>query len=311
MKLTRRSAFAAVAVATIALTAACGGGAGGSGNSGGEITVALSVSTLNNPFFVQLRDGAQDAAKALGVKLVVQDAQNDPATQVNQVQTFTTQGVKAIIINAVESDQATPAAKAAENAKIPVVAVDRAVNNAKIASQIASDNTAGGKLAAEALAKAIGGSGDVVVLQGTPGTSAARDRGQGFTDGIKASPGIKVAAQQAADFDRSKGLEVTTSLLPTQAGLKGLFAQNDEMALGAIKALAGKDVKVVGFDATEDGLAAIEAGTMAASIAQQPRELGRLAVEQAVKAAKGEQVTAKVDVPVKVVTKENLAEFKK
>ncbi|WP_086818693.1 substrate-binding domain-containing protein [Allokutzneria sp. NRRL B-24872] len=310
MKLTRRSAFAAVAVATLALTAACGGGAGGS-SSGGEITVALSVSTLNNPFFVQLRDGAQEAAKALGVKLVVQDAQNDPATQVNQVQTFTTQGVKAIIVNAVESDQATPAAKAAENAKIPVVAVDRAVNNAKIASQIASDNVAGGKLAAEALAKAIGGAGDVVVLQGTPGTSAARDRGQGFADGIKASAGIKVAAQQAADFDRSKGLEVTTSLLPTQAALKGLFAQNDEMALGAIKALGGRDVKVVGFDATEDGLAAIEAGTMAATIAQQPRELGKLAVEQAVKAAKGEQVTAKVDVPVKVVTKENLAEFKK
>ncbi|GAA3997621.1 hypothetical protein GCM10022247_17110 [Allokutzneria multivorans] len=309
MKLTRRSAFAAVAVATLALTAACGGGAGNS--SGGEITVALSVSTLNNPFFVQLRDGAQEAAKALGVKLVVQDAQNDPATQVNQVQTFTTQGVKAIIINAVESDQATPAAKAAENAKIPVVAVDRAVNNAKIASQIASDNVAGGKLAAEALAKAIGGAGDVVVLQGTPGTSAARDRGQGFADGIKASAGIKVAAQQAADFDRSKGLEVTTSLLPTQAALKGLFAQNDEMALGAIKALGGRDVKVVGFDATKDGLDAIEAGTMAATIAQQPRELGKLAVEQAVKAAKGEQVTAKVDVPVKVVTKENLAEFKK
>ena len=308
MKLTRRSAFAAVAVATLALTAACGGASGG---SGGEITVALSVSTLNNPFFVQLRDGAQDAAKALGVKLVVQDAQNDPATQVNQVQTFTTQGVKAIIINAVESDQATPAAKAAENAKIPVIAVDRAVNNAKIASQIASDNVAGGKLAAEALAKAIGGAGDVVVLQGTPGTSAARDRGQGFTDGIKASPGVKVAAQQAADFDRSKGLEVTTSLLPTQAALKGLFAQNDEMALGAIKALAGRDVKVVGFDATEDGLAAIQAGTMVATIAQQPRELGKLAVEQAVKAAKGEPVTAKVDVPVKVVTKENLAEFKK
>ncbi|SDN25175.1 substrate-binding domain-containing protein [Allokutzneria albata] len=311
MKLTRRSAFAAVAVATLALTAACGGASGGSGGTGGEITVALSVSTLNNPFFVQLRDGAQDAAKALGVKLVVQDAQNDPATQVNQVQTFTTQGVKAIIVNAVESDQATPAAKAAENAKIPVIAVDRAVNNAKIASQIASDNVAGGKLAAEALAKAIGGSGDVVVLQGTPGTSAARDRGQGFTDGIKASPGVKVAAQQAADFDRSKGLEVTTSLLPTQSALKGLFAQNDEMALGAIKALSGRDVKVVGFDATEDGLAAIQAGTMAATIAQQPRELGRLAVEQAVKAAKGEQVTAKVDVPVKVVTKENLAEFTK
>ncbi|MCP3799467.1 substrate-binding domain-containing protein [Allokutzneria sp. A3M-2-11 16] len=310
MKLTRRAAFAAVAVATLALTAACGGAAG-SGGSGGEITVALSVSTLNNPFFVQLRDGAQEAAKALGVKLVVQDAQNDPATQVNQVQTFTTQGVKAIIVNAVESDQATPAAKAAENAKIPVVAVDRAVNNAKIASQIASDNVAGGKLAAEALAKAIGGAGDVVVLQGTPGTSAARDRGQGFTEGIKASAGVKVAAQQAADFDRSKGLEVTTSLLPTQAALKGLFAQNDEMALGAIKALAGRDVKVVGFDATEDGLAAIQAGTMAATIAQQPRELGKLAVEQAVKAAKGEPVTAKVDVPVKVVTKENLAEFKK
>jgi ABC-type sugar transport system substrate-binding protein len=309
MNSTRRVAVAALSATALALTAACGSGGGGGG--GGDLTIGLAVSTLNNPYFVELKQGAEEAAAEMGVKLTVVDAQNDATNQVNQVQTFTTQGVKAIIINPVDSKQAAPAAKAAENASIPLIAVDRSVDEGKVASEVASDNVQGGSLAAIELGRAT--SGEVVHLQGIPGASASRDRGRGFEQGLN-SGGIKVVAGQPADFDRAKGLDVMTNLLQANPGIKGVFADNDEMALGAIKALgarAGKDVMVVGFDGTPDGLQAVADGTLAATVAQQPKVLGRKAVEQAVKAARGETVQQVVDVEVKVVTKQNLAEFKK
>lgn len=298
--------------------AACGTSGGGDGSTAspgagaGDIKIGMSVSTLNNPYFVQLRDGAQAQAAKLGAKLTVTDAQNDASQQVNQVQNFTSQNMKAVIINPVDSDAAAPAVKAAERVRIPVVAADRGVNGAEVAQTVASDNVAGGKLAAQELAKQLGEKGTVVVLQGTPGTSASRDRGQGFTEGIAAYPGIKVVAKQPADFDRTKGLDVMTNLIQSHPDVTGVFAENDEMALGAIKALgakAGQQVKVIGFDGTPDGIAAVKAGTMAASIAQQPRLLGQEAVDAAVKLAKGETVEKTVAVPVKVATKENASEF--
>ncbi|MEO3886525.1 D-ribose ABC transporter substrate-binding protein [Nonomuraea sp. B5E05] len=309
-----RSPAIIMAAAVLGL-AACGSGGGGGSGGGtqeGELKLGMSVSTLNNPYFVQLRDGAQAEAKRLGATLTVTDAQNDASQQVNQVQNFTSQNMKAIIINPVDSDAAAPAVKAAERVNIPVVAADRGVNGAEVAQTVASDNVAGGKMAAQELAKQLGEKGEVAVLQGTPGTSASRDRGQGFTQGIAAYPNIKVVAKQPADFDRTKGLDVMTNLIQSHPGITGVFAENDEMALGAIKALgakAGQQVKVVGFDGTPDALKAVQAGTMAATVAQQPKLLGRQAVEAAVQVTKGETVQKTVAVPVKVVTKENVADF--
>ncbi|MFI6011268.1 substrate-binding domain-containing protein [Streptomyces sp. NPDC051243] len=274
--------------------------------------IGLSLSTLNNPFFVSIRTGAQEEAKKLGVDLTVTDAQNDASQQANQLQNFTSEGLGTIIVNPVDSDAVTPAAKAVNKSGIPLVAVDRAVNNATTAALVASDNVTGGKLAAEALAEKLGGKGRIVILQGQAGTSASRERGAGFAEGLKAYPGIEVVAKQPADWDRTKGLDVMTNLLQANPDIDGVFAENDEMALGAIKALgskAGKSVQVIGFDGTADGLKAVEAGTLFASVAQQPTELGRIAVQNAVKAASGDKVEKSVMVPVKVVTKENVAGF--
>lgn len=303
MKVTRRIALTLGAAALVAT------GCSGTGASG-DITIGLAVSTLNNPFFVELQQGAQEMADKLGAKLTVVDAQNDATNQVNQVQTLVTQGVKAIILNPVDSKQSAPAAKAAETANIPLISVDRAVEG-KVAAEVASNNVSGGSLAAIELGRAT--SGEVAHLKGIPGASASRDRGQGFEQGLN-SGNIKVVASAVADFDRAKGLNETTNLLQGHPGLKGLFAENDEMALGAIKALgarAGKDVQVVGFDGTPDGLKAIQDGTLAATVAQQPKLLGSKAVEQAVHAAKGEPVQQVVDVEVKVITAKNVAEFVK
>ncbi|MEU7478496.1 substrate-binding domain-containing protein [Lentzea sp. NPDC042327] len=304
MKVTRRIALTLGAAALLA------SGCSGTGASGGQITIGLAVSTLNNPFFVELQQGAQAMADKLGAKLTVVDAQNDATNQVNQVQTLVTQGVKAIILNPVDSKQSAPAAKAAEQANIPLISVDRAVEG-KVAAEVASNNVQGGSLAAIELGRAA--SGEVAHLRGISGASASRDRGQGFEQGLN-SGNIKVVATAVADFDRAKGLNETTNLVQGNPNIKGIFAENDEMALGAIKALgarAGKDVMVVGFDGTPDGLKAIQDGTLYATVAQQPKVLGEKAVEQAVHAAKGEAVQQVVDVEVKVITKQNVAEFLK
>ncbi|MGX1880786.1 ABC transporter permease/substrate-binding protein [Streptomyces sp. NPDC055287] len=282
------------------------------GSSATTTKVGMSLSTLNNPFFVQMKAGAQAEAEDAGVDLTVTDAQNDASQQANQLQNFTSEGVKSIIVNPVDSDAVGPAVRAANKADIPVVAADRGVNKADAATLVASDNVAGGRLAAEALAEKLGGKGRIVVLQGTAGTSASRERGKGFAEGLEAYPGIKIAASQPADFDRTKGLDVMTNLLQSHPGITGVFAENDEMALGAVKALgakAGTSVDVVGFDGTPDGLKAVEAGTLYASVAQQPKEVGRIAVRNAVGAARGKKVDSVVKVPVKVVTKKNVADF--
>ncbi|MFC9975082.1 substrate-binding domain-containing protein [Spirillospora sp. NPDC127200] len=316
----RPATFWAGGVAVVAVVAAIAVGVASTGDKtgttgaagGGNMKMGLSVSTLNNPFFVQFRQGAEDEAKKQGVALTVGDAQNDASQQVNQVQNYVSQGVKAIVVNPVDSDAAAPAVQAAERADIPVVAADRGVNGAKVAQMIASDNVAGGRLAAEQLAKDMGGKGKVAWIQGQAGTSASRERGQGFAEGIKKFPGIQVVAKQPADFDRTKGLDVMTNLMQSNPDVTGVFAENDEMALGAVKALggkAGKQVKVVGFDGTPDGIKAVQAGTLSATVAQQPRLLGQMAVQSAVKAAKGEKIDATQAVPVKMATRQNAAEF--
>ena len=308
----RKAATVAAIVAVVATgTAGCNRTPAGEAD---RPTVVLSLSTLNNPFFVELRDGAQAEADEKGVDLQVVDAQNDSATQSNQLATAAS-NADAVILNAVDSDAAGPAAKALNDANVPIVAVDRAVNGADVASFVASDNVAGGEQAAKALAEAIGEKGEVIVLQGVAGTSASRDRGEGFTKGIAAYPNITVVAQQTANFDRATALDVTTNLLQAHPNAVGVFAENDEMGLGAIQALgsrAGTDVKVAAFDGTEDGLKAIEAGTLSSTIAQQPAELGALAVDQAVKAVNGgsgDEGPSDQAVEVITVTKENVGDF--
>lgn len=310
MKKGIRAALALVCAGTLMVGASACGGSGSL--SGGSDKVALLVSTLNNPFFVDLRDGAQAEAKKLNIDLQVSDAQNDSATQQNQAQNAQSQGAKAVIINPVDSDAAGPAVAPLLSANLPVVSVDRSVTGEDVNSHIASDNVAGGAQAADQLAKSIGEKGKIIILQGTPGAASTRDRGKGFKDEIKKYPGITVAAEQTANFDRSQALDVATNLMQSNPDAVGIYAQNDEMALGAIQALgskAGGDVKIFGFDGTDDGLKAIKGGKMVGTIAQQPKELGKKAVEAASKLIKGEKVQKTQSIEVKTVTKENVADF--
>ena len=269
-------------------------------------TIGLVVSTLNNPFFVTLKDGAAKKAKALGYQLIVLDSQNDSAKELSNVEDLVQQQIDVLLINPTDSDAVVNAVKSANNAKIPVITIDRASNGGQVVTHIASDNVAGGKMAAEFIAKQLKGKGKVVELQGIPGTSAARDRGKGFNDGLKAYSGIKVVAQQGADFDRQKGLSVMENILQAQPELNAVFAHNDEMALGALKAIQAAKrtgILVVGFDAIDDAVKAVKAGQMAATVAQQPDLMGELGVTNADKVLKGQKVEKAIPVSLKLITK--------
>jgi ribose transport system substrate-binding protein len=298
-----------LAALVTALVVGCQRGGGGGGEGGQRI--GLSVSTLNNPFFVSLRDGAQQAADDAGAELVISDAQNDTAQQQDDVQNFISQQVSAILVNPVDSDAVVPAVEAANDAGIPVIALDRKASGGDVVATIASDNVQGGRMAGEEVIRLVG-SGNVAQLEGIPGTDPARDRGQGFQEAIDTQSSVKVVASQTADFDRSEGLTVTENIMQANSDIKGIFAQNDEMALGAVQALgdqAGDDVKIAGFDGGEDALNAIQDGTMNATIAQQPDKMGSLGVETAISVINGESVEENIPVEVNLVTQDNVSEF--
>lgn len=308
-RLVRAMVVALIACLTVGMTAACNRGGGNDGTK-----IVFAVSTLNNPYFISLRDGAQAAAaQQEGVTVEVVDAQNDATTQQNQLANAVTQGADAVLINPVDSKAAAAAVQPALDADIPVVAVDRSVQDEQVTSTVRSDNVAGGKKAANALAESIDETGKVITLQGVPGTSASRQRGKGFDQGIEPYSDIDVAAKQPANFSRTEALNVTTNLLQSNPDVTGVFAENDEMALGAVQALSDRtkqEVEVVGFDGTEEGMKAVANGEMAATIAQQPTKLGETAVNLAEKAVSGENVPEQRSVEVKTVTKQNVEKFR-
>lgn len=276
-----------------------------SANAMAKDTIALVVSTLNNPFFVSLKEGAQKEADKLGYTLVVLDSQNNPAKELANVQDLTVRGTKLLLINPTDSDAVGNAVKMANQANIPVITLDRVANQGKVVSHVASDNVAGGKMAGDFIAQKLGDGAKVIELQGIAGASAARERGEGFKQAIDAHK-FNVLASQPADFDRTKGLNVMQNLLTAHPDVQAVFAQNDEMALGALRALqtAGKnDVLVVGFDGTDDGIKAVQGGKLGATVAQMADQIGAIGVVTADKALKGETVPAKIPVDLKLVTK--------
>lgn len=267
--------------------------------------IGLIVSTLNNPFFVDLKAGIEKRSKELGYEVVVLDSQNDPAKEVSNMEDLTVKDVDVVLLNPVDSDSAIASVMIANNSDLPVITVDRVANGGEVVSHIASDNVAGGDMAAKFLIEKLNGKGDIVELEGTAGSSATRDRGQGFDEGIKES-GFNLVAKQSADFDRTKGLTVMENIIQSKGDIDAVFAQNDEMALGAQKALEAanmKDVLIVGFDATDDAVEAVKQGKMAATVAQQPLLIGETAVNAVRKVLSGEKIADYIPVELKLITK--------
>ncbi|WP_163527327.1 ribose ABC transporter substrate-binding protein RbsB [Halobacillus ihumii] len=276
------------------------------GSDDGTIKIGLSISTLNNPFFVSLRDGAEAAAKEAGFELLTSDAQNDAATQVSDIEDLLQQNIDVLLVNPTDSAAIVSAIESANNAGVPVITVDRSADGGEVVSHIASDNVAGGEMAGEFIAEQLGGEGNVVELEGIPGASATRERGKGFHNVIDSIEGIEIVAKQSANFDRAEGLTVMENILQSTDKIDAVFAHNDEMALGAVQALEAnnllEDVTVVGFDGTDDARAAISEGRMDATIAQQPELIGEKAIETAGKVANGESVEDFIPVELELIT---------
>ena len=280
-----------------------GGGSSSGGDSGGVGSIGLSISTMNNPFFVTLSEGADAKAKELDLQLITADAGDDSAKQANDIEDLVSKGVKVLIVNPVDSDAVAPAVETAISKGVKVVSVDRVVNGVEVDCAIASDNVAGAHMAAEYLVELLGEGAKVVELEGVSGASATIDRGAGFHE--VADSQLDVAASQTANFNRAEGMTVMENMLQANPDLKGVFAHNDEMALGAVEAVSGKDILVAGFDATDDAVAAVQEGRMAATVAQQPDLMGATAVETAQKLMNGDSVDKTIPVDVQLVTKDN------
>lgn len=266
-----------------------------------DVKIGLSVSTLDNPFFVSLKNGVLKEAKNKNMQVITVDAQDDTAKQINDVEDLIQQGVDILLINPTDSSAISSAVQSANHIGIPVITLDRTADDGEVEAFIASDNIEGGKMAANFIIDKLGKDVKVVELQGTPGASASRERGEGFHS--IADQHLNVIARQTANFDRTQGLNVMENLLQGHKEIDAVFAQNDEMALGAIEAInsSGRDILVVGFDGNDDAIKAVEEGRLSATIAQQPELIGKEAVIAASKILKGEKVDSKISVPLKLV----------
>lgn len=270
-------------------------------NQDNVATIGLSVSTLNNPFFVSLSEGAKQKAKELNINLSIVNASDDTAKQTSDIEDLISKNVKVIIVNPVDSDAVAPAVLDAINGNIPVISVDRGINGVEVTSAISSDNVAGARLAGEYLIELIGENSKVAELIGIPGATATIDRGKGFHQ--SADRKLNIVASQTANFNRAEGLTVMENILQANPDIKGIFAHNDEMALGALEAVQslGKEIVIIGFDATDDAIYAVKNGTMKATVAQQPELMGAIAVETALKIINGETVEKTIPVEITLI----------
>ncbi len=305
--------------AGLALVAGCNRGdkssaAAPGAAGGGRPTVAFVMKTLNNPFFIEMQKGAEEAAKKANVDLIVQaaDREVDVERQMQIIENLIERKVSALCIAPSGSREIVPVIVKANKAGIPVIIIDTRVDEKALAAAggktalfIGSDNYDGGKTAGTFLVEKLGGHGNVAILEGIPGHETGDARLRGFHESIAKAPGIKVVASQPANWERDQGYNVFQNILQAHPDVNAVFACSDLMALGATEAIAaagrtGKIV-VVGFDAQPEAREAIKKGTMSATVAQFPAKMGAVAVENARRILDGETVPTFVPVPLELI----------
>lgn len=286
----------------------------GASSAAGKPTIAFVMKTLNNPFFIDMQKGAEEAAAKLGVTLIVQaaDREIDVERQMQIIENLIERKVSALCITPSGSREIVPVIVKANKAGIPVLIADTradekalAAAGGKIATFIGSDNYDGGRLAGEFIGAKLGGKGAIAVLEGIPGHETGDSRLRGFREAVAKFPGLKIVASQPANWERDQGFNVFQNILQAHPQVNGLFACSDLMALGAVEAIAaaGKTGKivVVGFDAQPEARAAIAKGTMGATVAQFSSRMGATAVEYAVKHLRGEKIPEFTPVPIELI----------
>jgi len=312
----RISRIAFVAGVLVLLGAIAGCNRTPAGNDSAKPRVAFVMKTLNHPFFLDMQRGAVEAAGRVGVDLVVQAAEReiDVERQMQIIENLIQTGVKVLIVTPSGSKEVASALAKANRANIRVIVVDTRVDpkaaadaHLTLESFIGSDNYEGGRIAGEYLTRVSGGNAKIAILEGIPGHETGDSRLRGFRDGVGKGAGASIVASQPANWERDQGFTVFQNMLQAHPEINALFACSDLMALGAVEAIAASgrtgSIRVIGFDALDDARAAITAGKMEASVAQSPRDMGRIAVESAATLLKGGAVPPEQKVAIRLITK--------
>lgn len=307
-KTTTRATLAFAALAAFAAPAAL------AQDAGQPATVGLAVANLQADFFNQIKQSVEAAAKEKGVRVITVDAHGDSATQVNQVQDLITRGVKAIIYIPAGATAAGVPVRAAKQAGIPVIAVDRNPPDAPAATFIATDSVAAARTLGEHACKVTGGQGQVAVIQGQIGTTPEQDRNKGWDEAMAKCSGMKQVAKQASQmWSQNEGFNIAQDMLQRNPGITVFFGRADGLALGAAQAVkvAHPDSKVwvFGFDGDVAGLKAVRDGTLDATMTQKTQYMGRLALDSALSLAAGKEVPAQQLQEAELTTKENVGPF--
>jgi len=299
--------LALLVVGGLLMLSGCQPGPGGTGPGGKRIGVTLL--TREHVFYKDLEAGLKEAADKQGYQLIVTSGDMDLAKQQSQIENFIVQRVDAIVLCPADSKGIGPAIEQANRANIPVFTADIAAQGGQVVSHVASDNLSGGRLAAEYIAKALNGQGEVGVI-GQQEVQSGLDRELGFKEEMKKYPGIKVAAVMNGGGLRDKALKAAEDMLQGNPNLKGIFGINDDSALGALSAAEARgrnDMVIVGYDAIPEAVKAIQRGSaLKADVAQQPRDLGAKTIEAISKHFAGGPVEKSVAVPVKIVDANSL-----
>jgi len=301
--------FSSLVVIATLTSPACGKGPGSTPAKRQRPLIGVSFLTQTHAFYKDLEQAMRAEASARNLDLLVVACEMDPAKQASQIEDFVTQHVDAMIVAPCDSAAVIPYLARAEQAQIPVFTVDIAAHGGTVVSHVASDNLGGGRLAAQTLARLIGDRGDVIIID-HPEVASVQDRTRGFEEEMKGHPGVTIVGRPSASGQRAKAMSVMEVMLQANRNLKGVFAINDDSALGAVSVLdAAKrtDIVVVGFDATAEAQAAIRNGSMLkADIAQHPLEIGKTTIELVARRLAGEKVPAQIAVPVSVVDQASL-----
>ena len=298
-----------IALGTALVLTGCKSKASGGNSTASSRTIGVTLLTREDEFYRELEQGLRKAAEQHGYKIILTSGDRDLAKQQSQIDNFIVQHVDAIVVCPVDTKGIGPAIDKANAAKIPVFTADIAAQHGQVVSHVASDNIAGGQLAAAYIAKAIGDSGDVGVI-GENDVQTTIDRQQGFADALKSHPKIHLVASLDGSGVRDRSLKAADDLLQAHPNVRAIFAINDESALGTLSA-AQSDKKsslvIVGYDAAPEAQKAIAGGTqLKADVAQQPELIGQKTIDAIAQYFAGQTPPAKIAVPVKIVTADSL-----
>jgi inositol transport system substrate-binding protein len=303
-------------VLLLCLAAGCGKPSDPEKTAGSKpLVIGVSLMNMANEYIVNLNDTMTAEAKKAGVQLIVNDARRSAENQVRHIETFVAQKVDAIILNPCEVDASSPAVDKALAAGIPIVNVNSETQS-KPTAFVGSHDEESARLAMEYIAGRLKGKGQIVIMHGYMGQAAQLKRDRGARDVLGKYPGLRVLAEQTAEWDRAKAVSLMENWLQTHGdAISAVFAQNDEMAMGALLAIERAKKKdqiiVVGVDAIGDALQAVKDGRLDATIFQDAAGQGAMAVELAVKLARKEAVKPETYIPFQLVTKDNVDKFLK